>query len=141
MFPLRFVRCCAPSALALFAALLLMAGCARQAVIPARTAAPAPGGARVLLTLSPAAPRALDPTTFIVHAVGSDKRPVVDARMTADLTMPGMQMPPSRVSLTPAAPGTYTGQGRFSMPGQWAVTVSGADKGRRTQAVFPITVR
>ncbi len=141
MFPLRFVRRCAPSALALFAALLLMAGCARQAAVPARTAAPAPGGARVLLTLSPAAPRALDATTFIVHAVGSDKRPVVNARMTADLTMPGMQMPPSRVSLTPAAPGTYTGQGRFSMPGQWAVMVSGADKGRRTQAVFPITVR
>ena len=96
---------------------------------------------RVLLTFSPAAPRALDATTFIVHTVGSDKRPVVNAQMTADLTMPGMQMPPSRVSLTPAAPGIYTGQGRFSMPGQWAVTVSGADEGRRTQAVFPITVR
>lgn len=141
MFPLRFIRRCAPAALALFAALLLMTGCARQAVVPAPTAAPAPGGARVLLTLSPAAPRALDPTVFTVHVTGKDHRPVVNAHMTADLTMPGMQMPPSRVFLTPAAPGTYTGQGRFSMPGQWAVTVSGADKGRRTMAVFPITVR
>lgn len=63
------------------------------------------------------------------------------ARVTADLSMPGMEMPPNRVVLTPAQPGTYTGQGRFSMPDQWVVTVTVWDKTARLTQTFPVAVR
>ncbi len=121
--------------------LLLAAGCAPQSRPPVQAAKPVTGNERLLLTLTPAVPRALDVTLFTVHVMGKDSRPVINAQATAALSMPGMQMPPNALSFTPSTPGAYTGQGRFSMPGQWAVTVTVLDKGRRTAATFPITVR
>jgi hypothetical protein len=130
-----------PVVLALSAGVLLSAGCAPKAVAPAHSAAPAPSDEHVLLTFSPAVPRALDPVVFTVHVTGKDDRPITKVQVTADLSMPGMEMPPNTVFLTPSAPGTYTGQSRFSMPGQWAVTVTALNKGSRTVTPFPITVR
>ncbi len=128
-------------ALALFLGLLLVTGCAPQSRPPVRAAKPGMSDGYVLLTLTPAMPRALDAVVFTVHVTGKDNRPVAGAKVTADLSMPGMEMPPNTVFLTPTTPGTYTGQGRFSMPDQWAVAVTIVDKARRTSAAFPITVR
>ena len=137
----RCVLLRSPLALALPVVLLLSVGCAPKPYTPAYTVRPAAKKGRIFLTFSPASPRALDPVVFTVRVVGTDNRPVAGARVTANLTMPGMEMPPNTVALTPTAPGTYTGQGRFSMPDQWAVTVTIVDKARRTSAAFPITVR
>ncbi len=127
--------------LALVAGALTLAGCVPKAAVSPHVPVPASGDRRVLLTLTPAAPRALDPTVFTVHVTGKDNRPVINAQVTADLSMPGMAMPPNTVSFTPSAPGAYTGQGRFSMPDQWAVSVTVVDRGRRTVTMFPVSVR
>lgn len=141
MLPPRFPLLYLSVALALLIGALPLAGCAPKAAAPMHAAKPGMSDGHVLLTLTPAMPRALDAVVFTVHVTGKDNRPVAGAKVTADLSMPGMEMPPNTVSLTPTTPGTYTGQGRFSMPGTWAVTVTALDKGKRIVTTFPITVR
>ncbi len=94
-----------------------------------------------MLTLTPAMPRALDPVVFAVRVTHADGSPITGAQVTAELTMPGMEMPPNTFRLTPSMPGTYTGQGRFSMPDQWSVAITVSDKGKRTTTAFPLRVR
>lgn len=93
------------------------------------------------LTLFPAVPRALDPTLFTVHVTDARGGALSGAHVTADLSMPGMEMPPNSLVLMPTGPGTYQGQGRFSMPDRWAVTVTVQGKSTHTATAFPVLVR
>lgn len=96
---------------------------------------------RIALLVLPKQPRQLDPAQLRVRVTDSRNQPVPGAAVTVQLAMPAMDMGRNAVALHEAPPGTYTGAGRFTMPGAWEATVS-ADKGaaHRSQA-FPVTVR
>ena len=124
---------------------LACTGCAsRVAAPPARPALPAqssPAAWRMTLTTFPAAPRQLDPTQFQVQILGSDGKPVVGASVSVSLSMPTMDMGQNTVTAQAGTAGTYAAQSRFTMPGDWQVTVQ-ADKGALHQSKsFPVTVQ
>ena len=96
---------------------------------------------KIALSVTPGQPRQLDPARFQVQVTDSRNKPVSGAAVTTELVMPAMDMGRNAVSLRETAPGNYTGTGRFTMPGNWAATVS-ADKGAAHQSqAFPVSVR
>ncbi len=130
-------------ALTLCAAFAALPGCGRPASVSTAPAPPPMTSAAltVTLTLAPQPPPALDPVTLTAHVAGRHSVPLSGARVTADLSMPGMTMPANTVTLTPTAPGVYVGTARFTMPGAWRVTVS-AVHGRDSAAqAVPVTVK
>ena len=111
---------------------LACAGCASRPapVAPAETAS---AHWNIALSVVPAAPRSLDPVQFNVQVAGENGRPITGAAVGVRLEMPAMDMGQDRVVLHETAqPGTYTGTGRFSMPGDWQVKVQ-ASKGKLLQ--------
>ena len=126
----------------LWAALCLLpacAGCAPPAALPP----PPPSNARwhMALTLTPAAPRQLDPAEFRVQVSGSHGEPVSGATVTLQWVMPSMNMGQDGAKASEGAAGVYAATGRFTMPGRWQATVQ-ADKGTLHQSqAFPVTVR
>lgn len=108
------------------------AGCTRQKMtsMPTNTA-----HWRIQLLLAPRQPRQLDPVQFQVKISDKNWKPVSGAAVTVQLAMPAMDMGRNEIKLREAAPsGTYTGIGRFTMPGSWQVTVAAADKGAEHQS-------
>lgn len=122
----------------ILAAAALLGGCTGQSAPkpPADTA-----HWRIAFSVTPRQPRQLDPAQFQVQVTDKNKKPVSGAAVTARLVMPAMDMGRNAVTLHETTPGTYTGTGRFTMPGNWEATVS-ADKGaaHRSQT-FPLSVR
>lgn len=120
------------------AALCLGAGCSPRPgpLPPAATA-----HWRIAFLVTPKQPRQLDPVQFQVRLMDSSNKPVSGATLAVGLAMPAMDMGRNEVALREAPPGTYTGAGRFTMPGDWEAAVS-ADKGRvRQSQTFPVSVR
>lgn len=117
---------------------LVCAGCTHPA-----TPAPPPANAHwhMALTLIPDAPRQLDPAQLSVQISDNHGKPVSGAAVTLSLVMPAMDMGQNQVTAKAGAAGVYAGTGRFTMPGQWQVTVQ-ADKNARHQTQsFPVTVQ
>ena len=119
---------------------LILTGCTPRATGPPR-ALPADPNLQIALATRPASPRQLDPTQFLVTLKDAQKRPVSGATVTADLAMPGMDMGHDSVTLTPGAAGVYVGTGRFTMPGDWQVTVTTTRGRDRAAHVFSLSVR
>lgn len=128
------VLCATPLCLA-----LACAGCAPPAATPPPSP-PSNAQWRMALSLTPVAPRQLDPTQFHVQVSDSHGRPVSGASVTFCLVMPAMNMGQNRVTAQAGAAGIYTATGRFTMPGRWQATVQ-AGKGalHQTQS-FAVTV-
>ena len=96
---------------------------------------------KIAFSVTPKQPRQLDPAQFQVQLTDSRNKPVSGAAVTAGLVMPAMDMGRNAALLHEAPPGTYTGEGRFTMPGNWEAAVS-ADKGASHQSrTFPVAVR
>ena len=111
--------------------LLFTAGCGQQAAPPAPSPASAPAHWQIQMTTIPAAPQALDPAQFRVHILDSSGRPVSGATVTVNLTMPAMDMGRNQSAAAAGAAGIYTAAGRFTMPGDWQVTVQADKKAQR----------
>ena len=81
----------------------------------------------VTFALTPSPPKSLDTSTFQVSISDGKGHPVAGRQVAITLSMPSMQMPDNPVPTTETKPGTYTGTGKFTMPGLWQakVTVSG----------------
>ncbi len=129
------------AAMVLLAAALFSAGCtARHAA--REPALAGPYTFRIALATRPASPQQMDETRFFVQIADTHHRPVSGAAVSVQLAMPAMDMGRNTVALhETATPGTYTGTGRFTMPGDWQAAVS-ADLGTRHQSqTFPISVR
>ena len=93
------------------------------------------------LTVQPPSPRQLDPTQFILTLKDAHGRPVPGANVALNLMMPDMDMGTNTVTLTPKAPGTYTGTGRFTMAGVWSVHADVSTNDDNAVQAFPVTVR
>lgn len=116
---------------------LACAGCAHPAA-----PIPVPSNAqwRMALTLTPAAPRQLDPTKFSVQITDGGGRPVSGASVTVRLAMPTMDMGQNQVTAQAGAAGVYVGTGRFTMPGRWQATVQATKSTLHQTQSFPVTV-
>ncbi len=129
-----------PLALGLATAALLFGGCTvhDSPKPPADTA-----HWRIGFTVTPKQPRQLDPAQFRVQVTDSKSKPVPGAVVTVQIAMPTMDMGRNEAALHEAPPGTYTGVGRFTMPGDWEATVAAAaDKGASHQSqTFPVSVQ
>ena len=87
-------------------------------------------------------PVQMNKTQFLVQVQDKQQRPVSGATVSLELSMPGMDMGRNIVALKEiaAAPGRYTGTGRFTMSGDWQMTVS-ANRGALHQSqAFPTLV-
>lgn len=117
---------------------LVCAGCAHpMAPIPV----PSNAQWHMALTLTPAAPRQLDPTQMTVQISDSRGRPVSGASVTIRLAMPTMDMGQNQVTAGAGAAGVYAATGRFTMPGRWQATVQAGKGGLEQTQFFPVTVQ
>lgn len=96
---------------------------------------------QILVRLPPGRIRQLDPVLFTVRLRDHTNRPVSDAAVTVDLTMPAMAMGENRVLLTPHGQGAYIGTGRFTMAGEWLATVTAVRGGHRSVQSLPVQVK
>ena len=120
-------------------ALLLCAGCTpHPAALPREDLNP---DLRLALDTTPNPPSSLDPTTFTVRASDAKGRPVSGATVSVRLDMPAMPMGDNGIGLKPGVVGAYTGTGRFTMAGDWRVTVTAAQGGRSATQGFSLRVR
>ena len=117
--------------------LLALGGCTpRQEPPPQHNA-----NLQMTLAVQPASPRQLDPTHFTVTLNDRYSKPITKAAVTLNLMMPDMDMGTNTVTLTQRAPGTYTGTGRFTMPGVWSIHVVASKAPDNAAQAFPVTVR
>ncbi len=77
---------------------------------------------------------------FDVILQNSDGKPVSDAEVQVDLSMPGMTMDEMRFKAEPAGEGQYIGKGKFSMEGKWRIAVRINQGGQRKIANFDMEV-
>jgi YtkA-like len=89
----------------------------------------------VSLALSPYPPSMSTACNFEVRLADLTGQSISGASISLDLTMPGMYMPPNKLSLEPSGEGRYLAMGHFTMRGPWRmeaiITVDG-----KTRSVF-----
>ncbi len=78
---------------------------------------------------------------LLVHLTNAEGDTLAGARVTADPSMPAMDMGKHPVTLAPAAPGDYQTSLRFTMPGAWNVTVTAVRGRERAVQTVSVTVR
>jgi hypothetical protein len=93
------------------------------------------GDINVALTINPYPPTMRQPTEFSVTLTDASGKAINDAKVTLDLTMPEMYMPPNKPALNFIADGKYSAMGQFTMRGWWRIEVIIA-RGGQTQSVF-----
>jgi hypothetical protein len=103
--------------------------------LPANTALQASGDLLVSLSLSPYPPSGGEASTFVVTLTDTGGKPVSDATISLDLTMPEMWMPANQVTLTAGEAGKYQASGYFTMRGLWRIEVI-ITRGGQKQSVF-----
>ena len=118
---------------------LLCSGCAPRPAAPTREARNP--DLQLALDVTPNPPRSLDLTRFTVRASDAQGRPVSGAAVSLRLEMPAMPMGENVVSVRPGASGNYAGTGRFTMAGDWRISVKATQGGRSAAQGFPLRVR
>jgi hypothetical protein len=103
--------------------------------LPANTAMQTSGDLLVSLNINPYPPSGGDASTFIVTLEDATGKPVSDATISLDLTMPEMWMPANQVTLAAADAGKYQASGYFTMRGLWRIEVI-ITRGGQKQSVF-----
>lgn len=116
---------------------------AQQALAPAGATLGSQRNGDLLAWLSskPAQP-VRGPAKMDAYLVGTDGKPVTDAKVTFDTDMTNMSHGPYLVPADPAGDGHYTGEVHFSMPGPWRVIAIVERPGREmTKLRFEFTVK
>ena len=103
--------------------------------LPENTAQQKSGDLLVTLSLNPYPPSGGDASTFVVGLTDANAKPISDATIGLDLTMPEMWMPPNQLNLAAAEAGKYQASGYFTMRGLWRIEVIITRAGQ-TQSVF-----
>lgn len=107
--------------------------------LPENTAAQVVEGLNVSLAMAPYPPTSYGTTDFEVKLLDAEGKPVEDAKVSLDLTMPEMWMPPNSLELL-AEGDVYKGQGRYTMRGWWRIEVIIERGGQKTSAFFDVEI-
>ncbi len=94
----------------------------------------------MVLSTEPAKPMMDENTRIILNLTDTSGKPVSDAKVTASLTMPLMDMGKNEVRFANSGAGTYTGTVRFTMSGPWTVEVTAIAGNRSAQRTFDLVV-
>ena len=106
--------------------------------LPANTAMQAAGDLLVSLSMEPYPPSGGSPTTFGVSLSDSSGKPISDATVSLDLTMPEMPMPANQVTLAGDNSGKYQASGYFTMRGLWRIEVIITRGGQKQSVYFDV---
>jgi hypothetical protein len=106
--------------------------------LPENTAAQKVGGLNVSIALSPYPPLGFKESNFAVTLMDEQGQAVTDAKVSLDLTMPEMWMPPNKLEAQHAGNGQYLATGRFTMRGLWQIEVIIERGGNKQSAFFDV---
>lgn len=98
------------------------------------TSAQKVGDMIVQIALNPY-PAGVDMNQFTVTVTDAAGQAIDDAKISLDLTMPAMHMPPNQPDLPFVADGKYVGSAPFTMRGWWRIEVI-IDRGGKTTSAF-----
>jgi hypothetical protein len=99
------------------------------------TASQKVGGMNVALELNPFPPASFQQASFNVKLTDDKGQAINDAKISLDLTMPGMWMPPSKPDAQALSDGAYRANARFTMRGWWRIEVI-ITRGAEKQSAF-----
>jgi len=98
---------------------------------PVASPASAASGMKVELTVDPAQPNPSKPAKFSAKVTDADGKPVTGADVNVSLVMKEMDMGKNEFKLADKGAGTYEGDGKFGMAGDWSAVVT-AKQGDKT---------
>jgi hypothetical protein len=93
------------------------------------------GAMNVALELNPFPPVSFQQASFNVKLTDEKGQAINDAKISLDLTMPGMWMPPSKPDAQALNDGAYRANARFTMRGWWRIEVI-ITRGTEKQSAF-----
>ena len=103
--------------------------------LPENTALQKSGDLLVSLSINPYPPSGGEASDFVVTLTDASGKPVSDATISLDLTMPEMWMPPNQLNMVAGDAGKYQASGYFTMRGLWRIEVV-ITRGGQKQSVF-----
>jgi hypothetical protein len=103
--------------------------------LPKNTAVQKVGNLNVALALTPYPPVGWQDGSFDVTLTDAQGQAITDAKITLDLTMPAMPMPPNSFEAQPSGSGLYHATGMLTMRGLWKIEVI-IERGGQKQSVF-----
>lgn len=102
------------------------------------SAAQKAGNLLVTFSMSPYPPAGFSQSGFEVTLTDENGKPVTDAAITLDLTMPAMPMPMNKFALESGGDGAYKANGRFTMRGLWQIEVIIERNGEKQSVFFQV---
>jgi hypothetical protein len=108
--------------------------------LPENAAAQQVGDLNVSIALSPYPPVSFQSANFDVTLTDATGQAITDAKISLDLTMPAMPMPPNKLEAQHAGNGRYNATGRFTMPDWWRIEVIIQRGGTQQSAFFDVWV-
>lgn len=109
-------------------AVFVLAGCHSErapAGSPAGTPPAAPPAVSALkgrITVSPFVPQSMREATIELSLTDAAGKPAAGRKVSFDLTMPAMAMPPNKPAAKEIRSGVYQAKAVFTMAGEWLVT-------------------
>lgn len=89
---------------------------------PASSSAPAASALKGRVTVTPPAPQSMKEATIELSLTGASGKPAAGRKVSFDLTMPAMAMPPNKPAAKEIRSGVYQAKAVFTMAGEWLVT-------------------
>jgi len=108
--------------------------------LPENTAAQKVGNLNVSIALSPDPPVGFQTSNFDVTLSDEQGQPITDAKISLNLTMPGMWMPPNKLEAQHTGNGGYHAAGMFTMRDQWRIEVVIQRGGEKQSAFFDVWI-
>lgn len=106
--------------------------------LPENTAAQKVGNLNVTLALKPYPPSSGQNASFDITLVDDKGQSVTDAKISLDLTMPAMRMPPNKPEAQHVGNGKYHATGFWTMRGWWRIDVIIQQGGTKQSALFDV---
>jgi hypothetical protein len=103
--------------------------------LPENTVTQQVGNLSVSIALSPYPPVGFQKSDFDVSLTDEQGQPITDAKISLDLTMPGMWMPPNKLEAQHNGNGRYHAAGMFTMRDLWQIEVI-IQRGEEKQSAF-----
>jgi hypothetical protein len=108
--------------------------------LPEGTAMQIAGKTNVTLAITPYPPVSFQTGNFNITLKDDKGQAITDAKISLDLTMPGMWMPPSKPTAQSAGDGNYKASAPWTMRGLWRIEVIIERGGEKTSALFDVTL-
>ena len=111
---------------------------AATTTLPEGTAAQTVGKMNVTMALTPYPPVSFQTGNFDITLTDEKGQAITDAKISLDLTMPGMWMPPSKPNAQALGEGKYKASAPWTMRGLWRIEVIIVRGNEKTSAFFDV---